>query len=300
MDNHHRGRRRDIDSLHLSQRSNGLAFSHHHFLAPSTSQARPAKRPHNAILSQIDGNGPARPRERLNLTMTIAEQEPKGGVVPTGQNIRSLIPPEAVTKRSRTEPNGTLVLRAVRRQSTASISTKSITSSILSRRRRLGPKPSLATMPAEILAIIFEDLCQEDLHTLMLTNSNLTEVAASLMYIKPLFASTYRYAQFAHTVGHRRHYANMVRELDMSSFGAIQDIDEADREPMAGWREWKFRNHELHRAAREAQFRRYGGKIPPKGRTHPHPSPFLKAWSRYRDIPIGSLCHALQACQGLT
>lgn len=59
-------------------------------------------------------------------------------------------------------------------------------------------------MPAEILELIIMYLAQEDLYALMRTNSNLTEVEASCLYKQPLFASTYRYAQFAHTVSHKK------------------------------------------------------------------------------------------------
>jgi len=47
-------------------------------------------------------------------------------------------------------------------------------------------------------------LPQGDLYALMRTNSNLTEVAVGRLYKQPLFASTYRYAQFAHIVSYKK------------------------------------------------------------------------------------------------
>ena len=65
-------------------------------------------------------------------------------------------------------------------------------------------------MPTEILDLVILYLQQKDLCALMRTNSNLTEVAAGHLYRHPLFASTYRYAQFAHTVSHKKQSVDLI------------------------------------------------------------------------------------------
>jgi hypothetical protein len=131
----------------------------------------------------------------------------------------------------------------------------------------------------------------------MLANSSFTDTAASLMYERPLFASTYRFAQFAHIVGHKKHYGDMVRVLDVSPFWESP----RNEEPQAGWREWKYRNDVLHRANRERNTRRGFTVSTPAvmrrpGSSHPLPSPFLISWAFHRDLPIGGICHVLRAC----
>jgi hypothetical protein len=300
----HRPKKRESDSFRVSQRSNALAFGPRSFLSASTSESsgpKPNKRPHASVLAQIDGNGPARPRSAL----ATASEHAKAELTGRGQTIRSLIPPEAATRRSRNEVGITVTLRQKRRHSNSSFvsvkSTKSMSSSIRSRRRVVMPRPTLPTLPSELLGLIFAHLPQKDLLALMLVARGLTEAAANALYHEPKFASTYRYAQFAYTVSHVAHYADRVRILDVSSFAKIPQYE---REPEAGWREWKFRNHDLYRGtrARESdvvnllqQMRRRR-----MGSSHPQPNPFLEAWALSRDIPLGGLCHALQACRFLT
>jgi hypothetical protein len=72
------------------------------------------------------------------------------------------------------------------------------------------------TMPSEILDLIIMYLTQEGLYALMRTNSNLTEIAARRLYKQPSFASTYRYAQFAHTVSTENNMLSQVSYLYQS------------------------------------------------------------------------------------
>lgn len=290
-----RGRRKDLDSFHVSQRSNALAFGPRHVFSASSpypaSSIYAKNRGHASVLAQIDGNGPARPRGQVNPQGAVGAD----GMLGKNQNIKSLIPPEtSPNKRTRTDAI-TMVIRQKRRQSNASVSSKS---SIRSRRRVCGPKPTLITLPTEILGAIFQNLTQKELRTVMLTNAALTEVAANLMYHHPLFASTYRFAQFAYTVSHKKHYGDRVRVLDVCGFTQIPQFE---RQPEAGWREWKFRSHDLYKAkpttlnppVRKSTRRRI------VHRSHPQPNPFLEPWALSRDIPLGGLCHAIQSCQYL-
>lgn len=191
----------------------------------------------------------------------------------------------------------------IRRPSSSAASVRSITSSHLSRKRKITPVPTLETIPFEIQDQIFSSLPQETLHALLLTSTALVEAAAIAMYTKPVFASTYRFAQFVTTITHSQRYAEMVRVVDLSKFGK-EDLKDL---PLAGWREWKYRTEPLYSIQREIQSP--GSKIQPgQGRqlddqetqsnpTHAKPNPFLKQWSTCRDVPTGALIHVLKACK---
>ena len=89
-----------------------------------------------------------------------------------------------------------------------------------------------------------------------------------------------------------------VRVLDVSGFTTVPQFE---RQPEAGWREWKFRSHDLYRAnARLSTPVRRPSRRRALHRSHPQPNPFLEAWALSRDIPLGGLCHAIQSCQNLT
>jgi hypothetical protein len=192
-----------LDPVRLSQRSNGLAFSHHHFLSSSpasTPSTKPARPDRPALYLQKESRLPA--HERLKLATPIANVTENSRAVIMRQPVRSLIPPELASDRSHMCSKQTYGVK--RRNSESSMSIKSFASSGTSRKRRYSPKPTLSTMPSEILDLILMYLPQEDLYALMRANSNLTEAAAGRLYMQPLFASTYRYAQFAHIVSHKK------------------------------------------------------------------------------------------------
>ncbi|KAH8820405.1 hypothetical protein F5884DRAFT_47442 [Xylogone sp. PMI_703] len=278
-------RRKDSDLLRVSQRSNGLAFSHHHFL--SSSITSPPQSHYTPFISKIDGTVTPRLREkRATALRPVMENRGDETVV---IKYRSLIPPAKSFSNSLQR----------RRNSSSTASLKSFTSSVL-RRRKYAVAPNLSTLPVEILDAVCQHLQQPELHALMLTNSNVSEVAASYLYIKPHFASTYRYAQFVWTVSHRAHYAQMVRELDLSYCWG-QGQKDGELVPLAGWREFKYRNHDLYHANRD---RLMMGPIGVNHQrhlssSHPPASPLLKSFHRTRDIPVGGLCHVLAACKGL-
>ncbi|KFY21049.1 hypothetical protein V491_03201 [Pseudogymnoascus sp. VKM F-3775] len=213
------------------------------------------------------------------------------------QNIRSLIPPEmnmSASRRARVDGMN-VVIRQKRRQSSASV--RSVASSIRSKRRVAGPKPTLLNLPTEVLGVIFKDFKQSELRDVMLVHSALAEAAANLMYHTPLFASTYRFAQFAYTVSHHKHYGDRVRVLDVSGFAQVAQFE---RQPEAGWREWKFRTHDLYQGNSRLHIpERRPTRRRMTHRKHPQPNPFLEAWALSRDIPLGGLCHAIQSCQYL-
>jgi hypothetical protein len=160
---------------------------------------------HHSVFLQLDSDAPARPREKLKLATAVLTENGKSQAMAMRQPIRSLIPPDLISEKSRTKM--AVQNRIKRRNSESSMSIKSIksfTSTGTPRKRRDSQRQTLATMPSEILDLIFMHLSQDDLHALTLTNSNLTEAAAGVMYREPIFATTYRYAQFAYIVSHNK------------------------------------------------------------------------------------------------
>lgn len=271
--------------MHLSQRSNGLALSQRHFLSASSpaSSPRPAKRLHSTVLLQTDGNMQVGPRlkgpeiSRRPDVLDVITSHPKLHHI---HEIRSLIPPTPLRSQISTKAH---------RRKSSSASMKSFTSSMLSRKCRWAAKPTLITLPVEILALVLQHLSQVELHTVMLTHSTLLESAALFLYERPRFASTYRFAQFTTLVSHKSHYADMVRVLDVSHFGRPKN---QEPEPMAGWREWKYRNESLYTLQRSK-------RAPSKHTSHPPPYRLLSPWCLSRDLPTGAIIHVLTACQYL-
>ncbi|KAE9372235.1 hypothetical protein N431DRAFT_456973 [Stipitochalara longipes BDJ] len=160
-------------------------------------------------------------------------------------------------------------------------------------------------MPIELLDAICTFLPQQGLHSLMLCNSNFSEVAAQYLYMEPEFASTYRFAQFTFIVVNRQHYAQMVRSLDISKFDSIRDRGGEPAE-MAGWREFKYRHEQMFTVRPQSSSFASSSSSPPykplkkpnvpPSSTHPFPSPLLSSFHRVRDVPIGGIYHVLGAC----
>src|SRR5438046_1328500 len=150
----------------------------------------------------------------------------------------SLIPPTVQTVLKPTREGAMSNAKVARQISASASSIRSFTSSMLSRKRKYTPLAKLDALPAEILDEILSYLPQQALRSLLLTNKQFVDAAAIAIYQCPKFASTYRFAQFVSTVSHGKHYADMVRELDLSSFGDPGNTLDED-EPVAGWREWK-------------------------------------------------------------
>lgn len=288
--------------MHLSQRSNGLAFSQHHFLSASygaSSSTRPSKKVQTSALGPRSANQTYTSRPSPKKPSLLDAVDENGSEVPGAPHISS---PVRQGHASRETLRAT-TLNVARRLSSSATSVRSITSSHQSRKRKITPIPTLETIPFEIQDQIFSSLDQETLHALLLTSTGLVEAAAIAMYSRPDFASTYRFAQFVTTVTHSQRYAEMVRVVDLSKFGR-EDLKDL---PLAGWREWKYRSEPLYSIQREIQSP--GCKIQPgEGRqldeletksnpNHPKPNPFLKQWSTCRDVPTGALIHVLKACQ---
>lgn len=114
-----------------------------------------------------------------------------------------------------------------------------------------------------------------------------------LLYAKPYFRSTYRFAQFVTTVSHNQKLAELVRELDLSHISKLQRDS-----GLAGWREWKFRSESLYSIypGQETE----GNDTNKATRVHPPAHPLLLRQSTGGpDVPLGALIHILKACSRL-
>lgn len=268
-------RRREIDLLRVSNGNNGLVLNaaDYHCLVVNSAAAKKIQ-----MLSK--------PRKKAKALKLKAVKEDTKEPLPSSssQIARSTLPAVISLNKSKTTP------RILRRRGNSTASTRSGTSSVQSKNRKPSAPPSLATLPPELLNNIFKHLSQSSLHALLLTAPNFTSIAVPFLYAHPLFASTYRYAQFAFTVSHNSGYADFVRNLDLSYFGNVGFNYDGELEPVAGWREFKYRSDNVH-LARE--------RMDTTGKTHPGPSPFLKSFHRTRDLPIGGVCHVLGACRNI-
>lgn len=300
--------KRDLPPIRLSQRSNGLVFSQHYFATSASYGSYPTafatcpKRVLSTALSRIS--------EHENAGSKSRTSNKKAGVtaadVTSTAKLRvssSLIPPTVQTVPKPAKEGAISNSKVARNLSASAASIRSFTSSVLSRKRKYVSLAKLDALPAEILDEIFAYLPQQALHSLLLTNTQLVDAAAIAMYRRPKFASTYRFAQFVSTVSHGKHYADMVRELDLNSFGGRKnDMDE--NKPLAGWREWKYRSeplysiqHDVNNGFRPRLGRESGDRSAMPTSTHPNPNPFLKTWATCRDVPMGAIIHVLEACQ---
>lgn len=114
-----------------------------------------------------------------------------------------------------------------------------------------------------------------------------------LLYVRPTFISTYRYAQFVTTISHNPRLAELVRELQLSHF-AKMPLD-----GLAGWREWKYRTESLYSIypGNEAQATPSSDQIV---LNHPLAHPLLLKYSPgVHDVSLGSLLHIVKSCPHL-
>ena len=148
-------------------------------------------------------------------------------------------------------------------------------------------KPMLETTPSEMKDHIFSYLPHETLYSLMFTGPALSEAATILLYRRPKYRTTYRFAQFVTTVSHSRHYADMVRVFELSDRSGAQDRANG----LASWREWKYRDKPL-----------YAAQAPPKqpqtkacNGAHPGTNHLFNKMDV--SMPVGLVIHVLAACR---
>ncbi|GME86415.1 hypothetical protein B5S28_g4205 [[Candida] boidinii] len=88
---------------------------------------------------------------------------------------------------------------------------------------------NILDLPEEIMLSIFE-LLEDDVKSLiylLYTNRKFNKIVKQILYKKPKFTSTYRVAQFVHTIICNKDLALMVKELDLSHLKSCI-IDEDD------------------------------------------------------------------------
>lgn len=162
--------------------------------------------------------------------------------------------------------------------------------------------PNLGTLPPEIQTNICAHLKQRSLLSLTLTSPAVSGVAIAQLYHTPKFRSTYRLAQFVHTVSHSPRYADLVRTFN------LWDNNEDDNitNDFASWMEWKYRSVPLY-AARPAPRdipEPHPKRIsdPPRKRyegTHPACNRRLCKPQYLKSVPLGATLHILTACKNL-
>ena len=137
---------------------------------------------------------------------------------------------------------------------------------------------NMISLPPEIQQQVFQYLDQKSCHALALVHRNLTPSANVLLYQKPYFFSTYRFAQFVTTVAGSADHANLVRDLILMN--TMADLTD-NTKPNAGvnhprlacWREWKYRKTAVWRPLPPP-----GGSIP----THPLAARFSRLDDKIR------------------
>ena len=174
---------------------------------------------------------------------------------------------------------------------TFSMSPKSSTVSKGRGPKELSSQIALENLPPEIKDQIFSYLPQADLHNLLFTSPSFTEAITIKLYHKPIFPSTYRFAQFVTTVSQSKRYADMVKILDIPG----PDNPWSDEGDRATWREWKYRDQPLY-AARSPSLS--SAKRDYCYRSHPTRCPFMVSMNN-NTLPIGAMVHVLMACRNI-
>ncbi|KAL7275134.1 hypothetical protein RUND412_001953 [Rhizina undulata] len=241
---------RTENPLSLSQRSNSLQFSGSSFFQPPLSSTHSRSIYLYTAPRNISADG-GRPSKKLQSSVALntslptnARPTPGGSATPPvcpHRTISSLVTPYLSAKSSKRTS------KSIHRLS-SSASVRSATSSILSRKRKYYYEhPKLETLPSEILDEIASYLSQPSLLALSKVSKRMYSEIADTLYVQPSFASTYRFAQFVSVVSSNPSLARMVRVLDLGSMGSHIPTDD----PIAGWREWKYRTNPLHTIHRD-------------------------------------------------
>ncbi|KAK9450412.1 uncharacterized protein V1518DRAFT_413780 [Limtongia smithiae] len=135
--------------------------------------------------------------------------------------------------------------------SAASIRSYRSQTSGLSWSRRPQRKPTLDTLPLEVIDIICSYLPQSSLVQAVRSCKTIACSAYVFLYQSPEFTSTYRFAQFVSVITHDRTLASYVRKLDLSGMQAGLKGNLV----LAGWRDWKYRNEPLYWTRKHHQHR---------------------------------------------
>ncbi|KAK9367206.1 hypothetical protein V1509DRAFT_188598 [Lipomyces kononenkoae] len=159
------------------------------------------------------------------------KQFPRSPSRHAGRSESVLPPPLAILAESKTSSSGASIR-----------SFRSRTSALSLHRKRKHYRPTLDTLPLEVLDEICSSLPQQALLSMVNTCKSLACSAYVYLYQEPCFMSTYRFAQFISVITHDRTLASYVRTLDLSTIesGLRGNV------VLAGWRDWKYRSEPLY------------------------------------------------------
>jgi hypothetical protein len=152
---------------------------------------------------------------------------------------------------------------------------------------------SLANIPTELVHSIMSYLPRGDILNMVCASRQLRAEVLPLLYTKPYFTSTYRFAQFVTTVSHNPRLAELVKELNLSHISHLPRDSN-----LAGWREWKYRSESLYTVYPVHDTESNDPARPAYKHPLAHPL-LLKYTTGGHDIPLGSLMHVLKACSRL-
>ncbi|CDK27873.1 unnamed protein product [Kuraishia capsulata CBS 1993] len=168
---------------------------------------------------------------------------------------------------------------------------------------------TFSSLPLEVGDVIFGFL-QNDTKTLincLYVNKRFNELAKTFLYRSPVLTSTYRVGQFVNVIMNDPYLATLVETLDLSQLAPglssegeaenynilvdllnnrdeddpaspLSDADRlaGDQDSLAGWRDWKFRDHPLY--GRRSQW-----EAPKQDQSsQPTPTPSARSRSRSR------------------
>jgi hypothetical protein len=152
---------------------------------------------------------------------------------------------------------------------------------------------SLTNIPTELVHAIINLLQRTDILSFVCVSRQLHAETIGLLYNRPYFTSTYRFAQFVTIVSHNPRLADLVKELDLSHISHLpKELN------LAGWREWKYRSESLY-TVYPVNDKESNDPARPSYK-HPLAHPLLyKYTTGGQDLPLGALMHVLKACSHL-
>jgi len=294
-----RSRRKVNQPLSLSQASNSLLFSTYE--ARRYRQVGPAPEP----IGKRSSMEKTANKSATASHDTLLAHKAKGRKaltefdydMPLYRRPKSRAPSIKSSRRSSIRSNRSRAVQ--RRQSAETIRSRISVGSIASGSRLscglsrliLEEPASLTNIPLELLYTICDHLTTHDLLNLILVCKDMRTDLNPVLYSKPYFSTTYRFAQFVTTISHNRNLAELVQELNLSHFSNIEPSS-----PLAGWREWKFRTEPLYSIAIGIEVDKQGKEIS----KHPLAHPLLRKYSTGgADVPLGSLMHIVKSCTQL-
>jgi len=153
---------------------------------------------------------------------------------------------------------------------------------------------SLINIPTELVHSVVRYLSRTDLLNLICVCQQLRSELTAVLYAKPYFMSTYRFAQFVTTISHKPNLADLVRELDLSHISKLPK-----NSGLAEWREWKYRTESLY-SIYPSQDTESSKDLTRSTSKHPLAHPLLlKHSTGGHDIPLGALMHIVKSCPHL-